>query len=84
MLQQYSILAHNRLIMRLLLISLSKEVGCLKSSKSSTRAGSTLIQQNCLVGSQCSHAILTEEIGVYRCPFGECFKKLENQKRGAS
>jgi hypothetical protein len=35
----------------------------------------------CLVGAHCGHAILTERIGVYRCPFGGwCFKKLENQK----
>jgi hypothetical protein len=48
------------------------------------RAGSTLNQRSCLVGAYCGHAILTEEIGVYRCPFGECFKKLESQKRGGS
>jgi len=38
----------------------------------------------CLVGAYCSHAILTVEIGVYSCPFGECFKKQESQKRGGS
>jgi hypothetical protein len=48
------------------------------------RVGSTLNQQSCLVGAHCSHAVLTAKIGVYRCPFGACFKKLENQKRGAS
>ena len=48
------------------------------------RAGSTLNQQSCLVGAYCGHAVLTVKIGVYRCPFGECFKKLENQKRGGS
>jgi len=39
---------------------------------------------SCLVGAYCGHAILTAKIGVYRCPFGACFKKLGNQKRGAS
>jgi hypothetical protein len=35
----------------------------------------------CLVGAHCGHAILTEGIGVYRCPFGGgCFKRLESQK----
>jgi hypothetical protein len=34
----------------------------------------------CLVGAFCGHAILTDKIGIYRCPFGCCFKKLENQK----
>ena len=48
------------------------------------RVGSALNQQSCLVGDYCSHAILTVKIGVYRCPFGECFKKLESQKRGGS
>lgn len=48
------------------------------------KAGSTLNQQSCLVGAYCGHAVLTVKIGVYRCPFGECFKKLENQKRGGS
>lgn len=38
----------------------------------------------CLVGAYCTHAILTKKIGVYRCPFGACFKTLENQKRGGS
>jgi len=38
----------------------------------------------CHVGAYCSHAVLTDKIGVYRCPFGACFKRLENQKRGAS
>ena len=48
------------------------------------KMGSTSNQLSCLVGDYCSHAILTVKIGVYRCPFGECFKKLESQKRGAS
>jgi len=39
------------------------------------RAGSTLDQQSCFVGAYYSHAILTAKIGVYRCPFGECFKE---------
>lgn len=38
----------------------------------------------CLVGAYCGHAILTVKIGVYHCPFGHCFKKLESQKRGGS
>lgn len=29
----------------------------------------------CSVGAYCAHAILTAEIGVYRCPFGACFKR---------
>ena len=29
----------------------------------------------CLVGAYCGHAVLTEKIGVYRCPFGSCFKR---------
>lgn len=48
------------------------------------RTESALDQQNCLVGAYCGHAILTVKIGVYHCPFGACFKKLANQKRGAS
>ena len=48
------------------------------------RVGSKLIQHSCLVGAYCSHAVLTVKIGVYCCPFGECFKRLENQKCGAS
>jgi len=39
---------------------------------------------SCLTGAYCGHAILTVEIGVYRCPFGACFKKLANQKREAA
>jgi len=42
---------------------------------------SELNETDCLIGSYCSHAILTKEIGVYRCPFGECFKKSGNQER---
>jgi hypothetical protein len=38
--------------------------------------------KNCLEGACCGHAILTAKIGVYHCPFGDCFKKLENQKGG--
>lgn len=34
----------------------------------------------CFNGAHCSHARLTSKIGVYRCPFGSCFKKLESQK----
>ena len=45
---------------------------------------SSVQHSNCLVGAYCGHAVLTVKIGVYRCPFGACFKKLENQKRGAS
>jgi len=47
------------------------------------RTESALDHQNCLVGAYCAHAILTKKISVYHCPFGECFKKLESQKRGA-
>jgi hypothetical protein len=61
--------------MRLSLISLSTEVRRLKSSKSSTR-GSTSNQQSCLVGAYCGHAVLTKKIGIYRCPFGLCFKRV--------
>ncbi len=43
-----------------------------------------LDKKNCLEGAYCGHAILTVEIGVYNCPFGDCFKKLENQKHEAS
>lgn len=35
---------------------------------------------NCLEGAYCAHAVLTVKIGVYRCPFGECFKKHKSQK----
>ena len=37
----------------------------------------------CYLGAHCSHAVLTDKIGVYRCPFGGmafCFKKLPSQK----
>lgn len=47
-------------------------------------AKSTSNQQSCLVGAYCSHAILTVKIGVYRCPFGECFKKQKSQKTEGS
>ena len=33
------------------------------------------ISCECLVGAYCSHAVLTDKIGVYRCPFGFCFKR---------
>jgi hypothetical protein len=33
----------------------------------------------CLVGAYCSHAVLTEKIGKYRCPFGVCIKKQVSQ-----
>jgi len=48
------------------------------------KMGSKSDQHSCLVGAYCVHAILTVKIGVYRCPFGACFKKLANQKRGGS
>jgi hypothetical protein len=38
------------------------------------------ISMDCSVGAYCSHDILTGKIGVYRCPFGACFKRLEGQK----
>ena len=31
----------------------------------------------CYVGAYCSHAVLTVKVGVYRCPFGSCFKRLK-------
>lgn len=31
----------------------------------------------CLVGAYCGHAVLTVKIGVYRCPFGSCFKRVK-------
>ena len=32
---------------------------------------------SCSVGAYCSHAVLTDKIGVYRCPFGGvCFKRV--------
>jgi hypothetical protein len=34
----------------------------------------------CLVGSRCGHAVLTDKIGVYRCPFGGCVKREVSQK----
>jgi hypothetical protein len=34
-------------------------------------------QSTCLVGAYCSHATLTLETGIYRCPFGTCFKRRE-------
>ena len=37
-------------------------------------------QTLCLVGAYCGHAVLTKKIGVYRCPFGVCFKKLDSQR----
>jgi hypothetical protein len=34
----------------------------------------------CYWGAYCSHAILTEKIGVYHCPFGVCFKRIEEKE----
>jgi hypothetical protein len=34
------------------------------------------ISMECLVGCYCSNAVLTDKIGVYRCPFGSCFKRV--------
>lgn len=31
----------------------------------------------CSVGSFCSHAVLTMKVGLYRCPFGSCFKRVK-------
>ena len=61
-----------------------------KSVRVATARGNKILKEgsvqhsSCLVGAYCSHAILTVKIGVYNCPFGECFKKLESQKRGGS
>ena len=38
------------------------------------------ISSDCNVGAYCSHAVLTTKIGVYRCPFGACFKRLGVKK----
>ena len=35
----------------------------------------TDISTSCAVGAYCSHAVLTVKIGVYKCPFGACFKR---------
>jgi len=36
----------------------------------------------CFWGAYCSHAILTDTIGVYHCLFmGFCFKRMESEKR---
>ena len=34
----------------------------------------------CLVGSHCSFAVLSDMIGVYKCPFGSCFKREVSQR----
>jgi hypothetical protein len=34
----------------------------------------------CLVGCHCSHCVLTDKIGIYRCPFGSCVKREASQK----
>ena len=34
----------------------------------------------CLVGSHCGNSVLTDKIGVYRCPFGGCVKREVSQK----
>lgn len=39
------------------------------------------ISCECVVGASCSFAVLTEKIGVYRCPFGSCMKREVSQKR---
>jgi len=36
----------------------------------------------CSVGAYCSHAVLTLNLGVYRCPFGQCFKLSKQGKEG--
>lgn len=55
-----------------------------RREQSCAHARSPVQYSSCLVGAYCSHAILTTKIGVYHCPFGACFKKLENQKREVS
>lgn len=57
---------------------------CKGSSISNSSRPRYVHLDTCLEGAYCSHAILTTEIGVYHCPFGACFKKLENQKREVS
>jgi hypothetical protein len=34
----------------------------------------------CLVGAHCTHVVLTDVIGVYRCPFGGCFKREVSER----
>ena len=34
----------------------------------------------CLVGSRCAHAVLTDKIGIYKCPFGSCVKREVSQR----
>jgi len=34
----------------------------------------------CLVGCYCGFAVLTDKIGVYRCPFGGCVKREVSQR----
>jgi len=34
----------------------------------------------CLVGACCGHAVLTDKIGNYRCPFGSCVKREVSQR----
>ena len=48
----------------------------LRGSSASGSVGIRSFQPTtCMVGAWCSHAILTVKIGVYRCPFGSCFKR---------
>jgi hypothetical protein len=38
--------------------------------------------KECFWGAYCAHAILTDRVGVYHCPFmGSCFKRMESEKR---
>ena len=35
----------------------------------------------CFWGAYCAHAILTNSLGVYNCPFGgACFKRFEKER----
>jgi len=36
----------------------------------------------CYWGAHCGHAVLTVKCGVYRCPFGICFKRLKYDEEG--
>jgi hypothetical protein len=43
----------------------------------SNSVGSDSIQPlTCSTGAYCGHAVLTKKIGIYRCPFGLCFKRV--------
>jgi hypothetical protein len=64
------------------IVATQLEIGSSSYISLVVRMESTMNQRGCLVGAYCAHAVLTDRIGVYRCPFGECFKKLESRRRG--